>query len=150
MICTWINKLFDVIGYTINLALWQKKSSKDAPFVALFHPRFKSAAGKNKLNIICFLLKFAFNFLADLRVQIRCCGWKSLKLSVTGWTKRTTINCNCFLYGACVNPGSMKVFARNTGKEDKWKIIVVVWWRCVVIRDMSTSAGWRDVLYPSP
>jgi len=64
---------------------------------------------QKKLNMIYFVLKFTFNFLADVRVQIRFCGWKSLKLSVTRLTRRATINCNCFLYGACVNPGSVKV-----------------------------------------
>jgi len=36
-----------------------------------------------KMHIIYFLPRFAFNFLADLRVQIRVCSRKSLELSVT-------------------------------------------------------------------
>ena len=67
------------------------------------------ASQAQKLHMIYFVLKFAFNFLVDLRVQIRVCGWKSL--SVTGLTKRATKNCNCFLYDACVNLGSVKVSA---------------------------------------
>jgi len=60
---------------------------------------------QKKTQIIHFLLRLAFNFLADSRVQFRFCGWKSPKLSVSGLTKRTTKNWNCFHYGACVNHG---------------------------------------------
>jgi len=47
-------------------------------------------------------------------------NWKSPKLSVSWLTKRAIENCNCLHYGACVNPGSVKIerfstipFARN-------------------------------------
>ena len=52
-----------------------------------------------------FVLKFALNFLADLAVENR------QKLRVTGLIERATRNCSCFLYGACVNPRSVKVGA---------------------------------------
>jgi len=52
-----------------------------------------------------FFIQICFQF-SDLRVQFRFCNWKSPKLIVSGLTKRATKNCNCFHYGACINPGS--------------------------------------------
>jgi len=91
-------------------SIMSQKHSKNTLFVTVFHPRSKDAEGqKMNCQIIHFLLRFAFNSLADLRVQFRLCDWKSPKLSVSGLTKRAIKNCNCFQYGACVNPGSVKV-----------------------------------------
>jgi len=45
-----------------------QKQSKNTLFVTLFHPRSKGAAGKKNLQKNYFLLKFAFDFLTDLRV----------------------------------------------------------------------------------
>ena len=78
-----------------------------------------------------FFIQIFFQF-SDLWVQFRFCGWKvftiiiiffpywwlsynklfylspwkSPKLSLPGLTKSATKNCNCFHYGACINPGS--------------------------------------------
>jgi len=66
-------------------------------------------AKKNAYNL--FNIQFCFIFFAGLLAQFWFCGWKFPKLSVTGLIKRATRNCNCFLYGGCVNPGSVKVSA---------------------------------------
>ena len=46
------------------------------------------------MYIMYFALKFAVNFLVDVRIHIKVCGVKSSKLIVAGLTKRGTKNCN--------------------------------------------------------
>ena len=97
----------------------QAAERNELVFAKLFHTSVKGAAGK-KIEKIYFLLRFAFNFLPELRVKIKFCGWKSTKLSVTGLTKRATKNWKLLPLCRMRQPCSRKIeclstipFARN-------------------------------------
>ena len=110
---------FDTVGYRANLASCHKHTARIHCLRNYFIPVPKAPQAKKIANKY-FLLRFAFNFIPDLRVAIKFCGWKSAKISVTGLTKRTTKNCKLLPLCRMRQPCSRKIeclstipFARN-------------------------------------
>jgi len=50
------------------------KTQQGYSICGIISSKIQKRRRQQKLNMVYFLLKFAFNFLADLRVQIGFCG----------------------------------------------------------------------------